>query len=71
MREGEGPRNLWVLYGQKQTKTTQRKTTEKLSTEIRQTSSHRPARENAQGFPLHLVVIHILFLHHLDAASLF
>lgn len=60
-----------IQHKQTQTKTTQQNNTEKLSTKIRQTSSHRPARENAQGFPLHLVVIHILFLHHLDAASLF
>lgn len=31
-------------------------TTEKLLTEIRQTSSHKPARENAQGFPLHFAI---------------
>lgn len=60
-----------VLYNQTVAKTTQQDTTEKLSMEIRQTSSHKPARENAQGFPPHLAVIHILFPHHLVAACPF
>lgn len=66
-----GHEKLWVLHNKTETKTTQQNTTEKLSAEIRQTSSHKPARENAQGFPLHLAVIHVLFLHHLFAAFLF
>lgn len=60
-----------VLYNQTEAKTTQQNTMEKLSMEIRQTSSHKPARENVQGFPLHLAVIHVLFLHYLFASFLF
>ena len=69
MRQGEGAHgSLWVLYNQTETKTTRQNTAEKLSAEIRQTSSREPARENAQGFPPHLAVTHVLFLHHLFAA---
>lgn len=69
-REGAGPQNLWVLYNHTEIKTTQQNTAGKLSMEIRQTSRHKPAREKAQGFPLHLAAVHVLFLHHLFAAFL-
>lgn len=54
-----------LLNNQTETKTTQQNSTEKLSAEIRQTGSHNAAREHAQGFPLHLAVIHVLFHQHL------
>lgn len=65
---GRGAVKCVLLYKWTEAKTTQLKTTEKLSVEFRQTSSHEPARENAQGFSVHLAVMHILFPYHLFAA---